>query len=231
VRGLAALALAAAVGLVAALWTWTLAGDPGLFPASTDEPGVVVHILDNGFHTDLAAPRALLEHGGGPLAEATRGLAPGDWVLIGWGDATFYVDQRPITDRLADGIRAFFRPGNTSVVMLDPAYGDPAARFAPKDRRAIRLSPEGMAALHARIEGSLDLQAGAARLVAARPGDDARFFASREHFWIGYLCNHWSARVLNAAGLPVRPLRAATSAEVMRTVEAAAKLDRAASGA
>ncbi len=230
-RGLAALALAAVLGLVAALWTWTLAGDPRLFPASTDEPGVVIHILDNGFHTDMAAPRALLEQGSGPLAEATRGLAPGDWVLIGWGDASFYVDQRPIGDRLPDGVRAFFRPGNDSVVMLDPVRGDPAVRFAPEDRRAVRLSPAGMAALHARIEGSLDLHHGAARLVAARPGDDARFFASREHFWIGYLCNHWSAQVLNAAGLPVRPLRAATSAEVMRIVEQAAKLDRAAPGA
>ena len=230
-RGLAVLVLAAAFGFVAALWTWTLAGDPRRFPASADEPGVVVHVLDNGFHTDLAVPRALLEQGGGPLAEMTRGLAPGDWVLIGWGDATFYVDQRPISDRLADGVRAFFRPGNASVVMLDPVHGDPAARFTPEDRRAIRLSTAGMAALHARIEGSLDLRDGAARLVAARPGDDARFFASREHFWIGYLCNHWSAQVLNAAGLPVRPLRAATSAEVMRTAEQASKLDSAAPGA
>ena len=60
---------------------------------------------------------------------------------------------------------------------------------------------------------------------ASRPGDDARFFAGHEHFWIGHLCNHWSARVLNAAGLPVRPLRAVTSAEVMRTVGEAVKLD------
>ena len=56
---------------------------------------------------------------------------------------------------------------------------------------------------------------------AARAGDDARFFASREHFWIGHLCNHWSAGVLNAAGLPVRPLRSVTSAEVMATIDRA----------
>ena len=225
VRGPGALLLAATLGLIAALWTWTLPGDPALFPAQAHDPGVVVHILDNGFHTDLAVPRAALEAGGGPLADATRGLAPGDWVLIGWGDATFYVDQSPIGDRLPDGARAFFRPGNASVVMLDPTRGDPAARFAPEDRRAIRLSAAGFTALRARVETSLDLRGGAPRLAAARAGDDARFFASHEHFWIGYLCNHWSARVLNAAGLPVRPLRAVTSAEVMRTVGEAAKLD------
>ena len=77
----------------------------------------------------------------------------------------------------------------------------------------------------AHIEASLDLSTGAPRIAAAREGDDARFFASREHFWIGRLCNHWSAGVLNAAGLQARPLRAITSSEVMATVERA-QLDR-----
>jgi len=40
----------------------------------------------------------------------------------------------------------------------------------------------------------------AMKTTAVRDGDDARFFASHEHFWIGRLCNHWSAGVLNAAG-------------------------------
>lgn len=228
VRRLGVLLLAAALGLVAALWTWTLPGDPTLFPPRADDPGVVVHILDNGFHTDLAVPRAAIETGQGPLAAATRSLAPGDWVLIGWGDAKFYVDQSPIGGRLRDGVRAFFHPGNASVVMLDPSRGDPTGRFDPDDRRAVRLSSAGFGRLRARIEGSLDVRRGGPRLVTARPGDDARFFASHERFWIGYLCNHWSARVMNAAGLPVRPLRAVTSAEVMRAVEQAAKLDSAA---
>uniref|UniRef100_UPI00289E7526 DUF2459 domain-containing protein n=2 Tax=Brevundimonas TaxID=41275 RepID=UPI00289E7526 len=66
-------------------------------------------------------------------------------------------------------------------------------------------------------------------LAAARPGDDARFFVSRETFWIGHLCNHWTAELLSAGGLPVRPFRAVSSGEVMRTAaraeQGAAKLD------
>ena len=227
-RGLTAILLAATLGAGAAFWTWTQAGDPALFPADPDDPGVVVHILDNGFHTDLAVPRAALDAGDGPLAEASRTLDPGGWVLIGWGDAKFYADESPMTGRLPDGARAFFRPGNASVVMLDPERRDPTALFAKDDRRSLRLSSAGFAALRARIEGSLDLRSGGPRLASARAGDDARFFASRESFWIGYLCNHWTVRVLNAGGLTVRPLRAATSGEVMRTVEAAAELDSAA---
>ena len=218
--------IAALIGLIAGLWTLTRPGDPALYPAPAGEPGVTVYLLDNGFHTDLVVPRAALIEGGGPLAEATADLAPGDWVLIGWGDATFYVDQSPIPGRLADGARAFFKPGNASVVMLDPEASDPARRFRPEDRQALRLSRAGMAALRARVEASLALDAaGRPITAAARPGDDARFFKSRETFWVGHLCNHWTAELLSAAGLPVRPLRAVTSGEVMRTAARAAKLD------
>lgn len=214
----AAVALAAAL---AAVWTWTAPGDPALWPSRAGDAGVEVHLLDNGFHTDLAVPRAALEARQGPLADAVRGLAPGDWILIGWGDAKFYVDQSPMESRLPDGLRAFFRPGNASVIMLDPAQRDPRAAFAPESRRAFRLSAAGFDAMADHIQGSLALTDGHPRIAAARDGDDARFFASREHFSIGHLCNHWSAGVLNAAGLPVRPMRSITSAEVMATVDRA----------
>lgn len=222
--------IAALMGLVAALWTLTRPGDPTLFPAASGSPGVTVYLLDNGFHTDLAVPRAALTTGGGPLAEATASLAPGDWVLIGWGDATFYVDQGPVSERLADGARALFRPGNASVVMLAPETTDPKRRFRAEDRQALRLSAAGMAALRARVEASLATDpAGRPVPATARPGDSARFFKSRESFWVGHLCNHWTAQLLSAAGLPIRPFRAVTSGEVMRTAaradQAAAKLD------
>nr|WP_314431945.1 DUF2459 domain-containing protein [uncultured Brevundimonas sp.] len=218
--------IAALIGMIAALWTLTRPGDPALYPATPGEAGVTVYLLDNGFHTDLAVPRAALMDGEGALAEATAGLAPGDWVLIGWGDATFYVDQSPISGRLVDGARAFFRPGNASVVMLDPEMSDPARRFRSEDRQALRLSSAGMAALRGRVEASLKIDAtGRPVLAAARAGDDARFFQSREVFWVGHLCNHWTAELLSAAGLPIRPYRSLTSGEVMRTTDRAAKLD------
>ena len=223
-RFLAASVLAA----FAAVWTWTAPGDAALWPARAEEAGVEVHLLDNGFHTDLAVPRAVLEARSGPLADAVRGLAPGDWILIGWGDAKFYVDQSPMENRLPDGLRAFFKPGNASVIMLDPAQRDPRAAFAPGTRRTLRLSAAGFDAMADHIQASLDLTGGQPRIAAARAGDDARFFASREHFSIGHLCNHWSAGVLNAAGLPVRPIRSITSAEVMATIDRA-QLDTGAS--
>lgn len=212
--------LGAAIGLIAALWTLTWPGDEALFPASPNEDGVIVHLLDNGFHTDLALPRYALLEGGGPLAEATEALAPGDWVLVGWGDAVFYVDQSPISDRLPDGARAFLKPGNASVVMLDPEQGDPGLR-PEKGRQTLRLSPAGMSALRARLTSSLRTEGGQPVLATMRAGDDARFYESRETFWIGHLCNHWTGELLHAAGLPIRPFRSITSGELMRTVQRA----------
>jgi hypothetical protein len=216
----APIVLAAALGVIAALWTWTLPGDPARFPV-TGSGAVEIHILNNGFHTDLAVPRARLEAGGGPLAQASRTLGPGDWVLIGWGDAKFFVDESPMEGRLLDGARAFFRPGNPSVVMLDPEAGDPGRRFPPDRRRTVRLSQARFDALRARIETSLALEDGRPRLTTARPGAGARFFASRETFWIGYICNSWMARVLNAGGVPVRPMRAVTAGEVIASLDRA----------
>ncbi len=223
--GLGPLAAAAVLGAAAALWTWTTPGDLDLWRAGPGQPGVELHLLDNGFHTDLAVPRAALEARGGPLAEAVRRLAPGDWILIGWGDAKFYVDQSPMEGRLPDGARAFFRPGNPSVVMLDPAQRDPRWLFAEDGRRALRLTQAGFEAMAARIEASLDLSNGGPRVAAVREGDDARFFASRETFSIGHLCNHWTAGVLNAGGLPVRPFRSIVSSELMAAIDRA-ELDR-----
>lgn len=221
-----ALILAAVAGAAIALLTWTR---PGVLDRAPGDETVSVGVLDNGFHTDLVAPRAALMRRGGPLAQAVAGLAPGDWIVIGWGDARFYVDQSPIADRLPDGGRAFFHPGNASVVMLDPETADPDGRYAQEARAAVALSPAAFDRLAGRIEASLDLSGGGPRVAAARPGDDARFFASRETFSILHLCNHWTAQVLNAGGVTIRPVRAILSSEVMRSArdaDKAAKLDR-----
>jgi hypothetical protein len=219
--GLSTLILMALVGAFAALWGWARPGNVALGPVAADAAGVELSLLDNGFHTDLAVPRAALEARTGPLAEAVRALPPGDWVLIGWGDAKFYVDQSPIQDRLPDGARAFFHPGNPSVVMLDPAQSDPTSTFAREGRETFRLSPEGFDRFADHIEASLALVGGRAIVTAHRPGDDARFYASREHFSIGHLCNHWTAGALNAGGIAIRPLRSTTSAEVIAAVRRA----------
>ena len=201
------------------MWGWTVPGAP-----VSGEPSVDIWVLDNGFHTDLAVPRDQLEASSGPLAQAVEQLPPGDWVRVGWGDARFYVDARPIHHRLPDGARAFLWPGNPSVVHLDPELAPPAA-----SERAVRLrlSQAALVRLRDRLEGSLRVEAG--RPVAGPPAQigDGRFFMSRETFWVGHLCNHWTGQLLHAAGLPLRPVRSTFSGEIVHMARTA-ELDSAA---
>lgn len=204
--------------LLAGLGSWTRAPDPSLALQSSSG-AVDVWILDNGFHTDLAVPRAVLEAGDDPLARAVRALPSGDWILIGWGDARFYVETSPIPDRLPDGVRAFFAPGNASVVMLDPSAADPATAYAPGVALRVRLSERGFRSLERRLEASLRVADG--ELVRGPPSQvgDGRFYESVETFWIGHLCNHWTGELLHAGGLPLRPVRSIVSSEIVRMAE------------
>ena len=95
-----------------------------------------MHLLDNGFHTDLAVSRAALEARTGPLAEAVRALPPGDWILIGWGNAKFYVDQSPMTEPVARrGTSLLQAAAIPSVIMLDPAQRQSHRPVRPGGRR------------------------------------------------------------------------------------------------
>jgi hypothetical protein len=215
------------LGLILALATWVR---PGVEPApGVSGPPVEVLVLDNGFHTDFVMPRGALAARPGPLRDALSVLEPGDRVRVGWGDARFYVDQSPISDRLPDGARAFFRPGgNPSVLMLRPEAGDPASAYSGEDVRTLRLDAAAFERVRARIEISLTLTDGAPRVAATRPGDPVRFFASTETFSILHLCNHWAAEVLNAGGLAIRPVWSILSSEIGASVDAHA-LDKTAS--
>lgn len=207
------------IGLILGFLTWVR---PGLPPSpGVMGPEIEILILDNGFHTDFVMPRAALAARPGPLRDALAILAPGDRVRVGWGDARFYVDHSPISDRLPDGARAFFRPGgNPSVLMLRPEAGDPAAAYAGENVRTLRLPAAAFEPMRARIERSLAIRDGAPHVAATRPGDPVRFFASTETFSILHLCNHWAGEILGAGGVAVRPVWTILSSEIGASVDA-----------
>jgi hypothetical protein len=213
--------MAGLVGAILGLASWYESGRE--WPV--DGPGAVpVRVDSNGFHTDLVMARAPLIARGGPLADLVAGLAPGEAVRIGWGDARFYVDQSPVTARLPDGVRALFAPDNPSVVMLSPLRRLPPVGNLERQVE-LRLSPEAFEALAARIEASLDLPGGAPRLSATGPDDRTRFYASTETFWIGRMCNRWTAEVLQAAGVNVHPGRTMVAGAVLADARHAVPLD------
>ena len=212
-----ALLLAAAV---APALSWRMPGDPALHPPPEGAPVVTLYVVNNGWHSDVALPAAAVRARGGPTAEALLALPEDAWMLAGWGDARFYRESGVSPRRVLDGLRALFAPRNPSVVQLRVMPRDPAAAYG---RRAARLtvSEAGFEQLLARLDAEFALEGG--RPTELGPGfwpTRSRFFAGARRFGIRRLCNHFTAELLHAAGVPVRPvaatLPAGLSADVRR---------------
>ncbi|MBC6982755.1 DUF2459 domain-containing protein [Caulobacter sp. 17J80-11] len=197
-------ALGVAGLLLLALLSYRRPGDPQLYPVAPGQPAVVVYVVDNGMHTNLALPTEALKAHGGPSAQALARLKPSPWVLVGWGDARFYVESGMSPARALDALRALFAPGNRSVVMLGPLHASPDKLYSTGVVK-LRVSPEGFERLAERLDRSFALRDGAPQGGPVRGWGDAHFFESVETFSYLHLCNHWIAELLNAAGLPVRP--------------------------
>lgn len=182
-------------------------GDPTLYPAG--RTGVTVYVTYNGFHSDLDVPTSFLEQGRGPSAAAVAQLEPRRWVALGWGDAVFYQGQGFGPARALALLHSALWPRNGSVVHL--ASEDDPLRPAP-GWRALRLtlSLQGAEALRRRLDASFALRDGRPDPTTATPPGERRpaelFFRSGENAWAFHVCNHWTAELLNAAGVPITPV-------------------------
>src|SRR5579871_5568032 len=200
-RGLAAVVL---VFLVLITLTTAKGGDPALFPPKPGQ-AAPIYLLDNGAHTDLALPRDAIEASGGPLAQAVAKTTSAPWVAVGWGDQAFYLATSPWQDRIPDGLSAL-AGGRPTAVHLEGIASRPDLAWGPSGVHRLLISPAGLAALLARADSAFSLRGGAPiEVPSGRPAGEA-FFASRERFSAVHLCNHWTAQLLSAAGLPTTPV-------------------------
>jgi len=178
--------------------------NPALYPPRSGD-AQAIFLIDNGFHSDLVVPRAAIIAHGGPIAAAALRTGADPWIMVGWGDARFYEATSPWQDRIFDALRAAFG-GRPTVVHLEGVSGRPDQIFKSGVRR-IPLSSAGLAALLARTDRAFALGPDGAPLFVPVPRDaNEAFFKSGERFSAVHLCNHWTAELLNAAGLPTTPV-------------------------
>jgi len=150
-------------------------------------------------------PRAVIGAHGGPIAAAAARTGGDPWVMVGWGDARFYEATTPWLGRLFDALRAGFG-GRPTVVHLEGVWERPDQVWKSGVRR-IPLSSAGVAALLARADRAFALGPDGAPLFVPEPRDaNEAFFESGESFSALHLCNHWTAELLNAGGLPTTPV-------------------------
>lgn len=181
-------------------------GDARLHPPRPGEETVDVHVVRNWLHANLVVPTAALGRTG-PAALAVEALpVKTPFVMLGWGDAKHYRERGGTRLRALDLWRSFIVPRNPSVILVNPLRQAPTPELMGKPVLKLTLSRAGFERLTARLNRSFAVRDGRP-LVAGRGREpDSLFFASTEGSDIGHVCNHWIAELLNAAGVPTRPV-------------------------
>jgi uncharacterized protein (TIGR02117 family) len=187
-------------------------GDRTLFPALAES--VPIHLVSHGYHSGLVLPRpvvATLAEGGRfpALARLAERFGAYPFIEVGWGEAEFY-RQVPTLDavQFPMAARALFRPGNGSVLHVVGVSGEPRQVFDAADIVRLPLSPAGLERLLFRLEAAFAREAEAP--VELGPGlyGPSLFYRATETFSIFRVCNHWTAGLLHAAGVPTAPVLA-----------------------
>lgn len=209
------LAALACLGLALAFGFGVRWGDRALYPPAPQDDAVAVYVVSNGFHSGLVLPRAEMadaagrEGDGALVAVATR-FADFDQIEVGWGEERFY----QVTPTLASiswrlGLRALFWPGNAGILHVVGIEDDLRTFFGRADIVQVRLSRPGFARLVARLERSFARDpAGLPIAMGTGLYGPSLFYRATGTFSFANLCNHWTERMLDAAGVPVTPLLA-----------------------
>jgi uncharacterized protein (TIGR02117 family) len=203
------------IGLALATWLTARRGDESLYPPKAGQRTVTIYLVDHGYHAGIVLPRAAVAEfasgrGYPALVNVSERFAAYPWLELGWGDEGFY-RHVPTVGSLSVGLalRAFFMPGNPSVLHVVGVQPDPAQVFGASALIPIELSLNGFDRLLGRLE---------ATFAAKQPGliedlgpglyGPSRFFRAVGTFHLFRVCNHWVADLLNAAGLPTSPILA-----------------------
>jgi uncharacterized protein (TIGR02117 family) len=200
----------------AAVFATARTADPALWPPVPGAPTVEIFLVSHGYHSGLVLPRALVaevaaRRGDAALSDVARRFSAYPWIEVGWGEENFY---RSVPDvgslSLTLAVRALFLPGNASVMHVVGVTWPPRTTFPKSDIVSIALSRDGFERALARIGESFSRSGEGGLPEALGPGlyGPSQFFRAVGSFNLFSVCNHWTAGILAAAGLPVAPVLA-----------------------
>jgi uncharacterized protein (TIGR02117 family) len=183
---------------------------PDFYPPGPDEPVRIVFLVQRGWHTGIAVPKAAI---GPSLWPEQADFTDGDYLEVGWGDGDFYPAEAPgVSMALA---AAFW--SRHSVLNVERIPGTVPKRYPCSRVLELRVPPERFERLIRFIHDYFD-RAGANRAapLAGRQQGQSRFYPARDGFHLFNNCNTWVLRALRAAGYSVTPTLAVTSDDVLR---------------
>ena len=199
------------VALILAVILTAQPGDPTLYPPK-DADAQLIHLVSHGWHSGVVLPREALtgEGTGAALRNIATRFRDYERIEFGWGEARFYRATPTVSDvDWGLALKALFAPGgNPGVVQVVGLPEDVRAAFPHSEIVPVRVSKAGLARLVARLDASFRLQDG--QPVEGGPGlyGPSLFYEGEGRFSWRNVCNHWTAGLLNAAGVPVAPMLA-----------------------
>jgi len=208
-----AIALALSFAAVVATAHW---GDRSLWPPTPGAPVIEIFVVSHGYHSGIVIPRAVVaeeatQRSLGALTYVTTRFAAFDWLEIGWGDETFYRQVPTVASlTVAIAVRALLRPGNPSVLHVVGVKGHPRSTFIHSDLVELELGEAGFARLVDQLDATFAPEQGGLLADELGPGlyGPSLFFRANGAFHLFNVCNHWVARLLDAAGVPTAPVLA-----------------------
>ncbi|MBI3434233.1 MAG: DUF2459 domain-containing protein [Proteobacteria bacterium] len=202
--------------LIAATLLTARYGDAALYPPPPGSVPVDIYVVSHGYHSGIALPRASMAQFANTqgraalIAVATR-FGDYPWLEFGRGEEEFYRRVASIADlRPGLALRALFFPGNEAVVHVVGLAAPPRRMFPRAQIVRVGLSEQGLARMLAMLDAAF-MRGGDGRIL----GDLGRglygpslFYRASGTFNLFELCNHWVARLLDAAGVATAPVLA-----------------------
>ncbi|MDB5372374.1 MAG: putative outer rane lipoprotein [Belnapia sp.] len=187
-----------------------------------------IHVIERGWHTDIALPVAALD---GALRRLAQDFPGAVELVFGFGDRAYLLEAgaSPLASPLAYPLamlRALL-PGRGAILLTALAVS-PVLAFGADDVVPLPLSAAEFGRLQGFIAASLD-RGGLApgdRLppIADGPYPGSVFHASTITYAASYTCNTWTAEALAVAGLPLSPSGVLLAHQVMARARRAAAL-------
>lgn len=179
--------------------------------ALAQAPRFRIYLIHHGWHAGIAFCQADLWRTDWP--EAVRFPAY-RYLEVGWGEAGYYPDPDP---GAGDALRAALWP--TDAVLHVAAFDYPPVRLFKGPVREIVLDSVAFRRLVTHVAGYFkrDAQGKVQQVGPGLYGRESFFYAAHGRYHLLNNCNHWVARALRAAGLPVRG--ALTLQDLWRQIE------------
>ena len=196
-------------GVLLALAAGCLGPVASMYPPAPNAPTEPVWVVDHGWHAGLVVARSSIPRG---LLPEQDDFPVARYLEVGWGDVDFYRAPDP---GVALAIRASV-VSRASVVHVVGLSMRPEDIASGRDVVEIRLSRPGFEALARFVDDGFDRE-GQRRAPVVGGGlyGTGAFYPAHGRYHLLNTCNTWVARALRAAGVPITPVYAMTSGNLM----------------